>query len=61
MLTDPTTDSLRFFLRQIYTGPFIEYVVRNPLVGMDSKEYGVDNEYFRASVDRLVKGLSVFA
>ena len=61
MLTDPNTDSLRFVLRQIYVGPFVEYVVRNPLVRMDSRESGVDNEYFRASVDRLVRGLSVFA
>jgi hypothetical protein len=60
MLTDPSTDSLRFVLRQIYVGPFLEYVVRNPLVVMDSRDRGVDNEYFRASVDRLVKGLSVF-
>jgi hypothetical protein len=61
MLSDPKTDSLRFVLRQIYIGPFLEYVVRNPLVKMDSREYGVDNEYFRSSVDRLVRGLSVFA
>lgn len=60
MLSDPKTDSLRFVLRQIYVGPFLEYVVRNPLVKMDSREQGVDNEYFRASVDRLIRGLSVF-
>ncbi|TFK75360.1 snare-like protein [Pluteus cervinus] len=60
MLSDPGTDSLRFILRQIYIGPFLEYVVRNPLISMDSKERGVDNEYFRASVDRLIRGLSVF-
>ncbi|KAF8910357.1 snare-like protein [Mucidula mucida] len=60
MLTDPNADSLRFVLRQIYVGPFLEYVTRNPLVNMDSKEYGIDNEYFRASVDRLVRGLSIF-
>ncbi|KAI0093054.1 snare-like protein [Irpex rosettiformis] len=60
MLSDPFSDSLRFILRQIYAGPFLEYVVRNPLVNMDSKEYGIDNEYFRASVDRIVRGLSVF-
>lgn len=60
MLSDPAAESLRFILRQIYVGPFLEYVVRNPLVQMDSREYGVDNEYFRASVDRLVSGLSVF-
>jgi len=61
MLSDPKSDSLRFVLRQIYVGPFIEHVVRNPLVKMDSQEQGIDNEYFRASVDRLVRGLSVFS
>ncbi|KAF8161133.1 snare-like protein [Crassisporium funariophilum] len=60
MLSDPKTDSLRFVLRQIYIGPFLEYVVRNPLLKMDSREQGIDNEYFRASVDRLIRGLSVF-
>jgi len=60
MLSDPNADSLRFVMRSIYTGPFLDYVVRNPLVPMDSIERGVDNEYFRASVDRLVRGLSVF-
>ncbi|KAJ7178481.1 TRAPP complex subunit bet5 [Mycena crocata] len=60
MLSDPAAESLRFILRQIYVGPFLEYVVRNPLVQMDSREYGIDNEYFRASIDRLVRGLSVF-
>lgn len=60
MLSDPGAESLRFVLRSIHTGPFLEYVVRNPLVPMDSRERGIDNEYFRASVDRLVRGLSVF-
>jgi hypothetical protein len=60
MLSDPNADSLRFVMRTIYTGPFLEYVVRNPLVPMDSRERGIDNEYFRASIDRLVRGLSVF-
>jgi hypothetical protein len=61
MLSDPKADSLRFVLRQIYVGPFLEYVVRNPLVKMDSREHGIDNEYFRASVDRLIRGLSVYS
>jgi hypothetical protein len=34
--------------------------VRNPLATMDSKEQGIDNEYFRASVDRLVRGMPMF-
>ncbi|KAH0827826.1 snare-like protein [Lanmaoa asiatica] len=60
-LSDPSTDGLRFILRQIYSGPFVDYVVRNPLVPMDSREQGIDNDYFRATVDRLIRGLSVFA
>ena len=60
MLSDPSADSLRFVLRQIYSGPFLEYVVRNPLVDMDYKERGIDNEYFRMSTDRLIRGLTVF-
>ncbi|KIK67356.1 hypothetical protein GYMLUDRAFT_69539 [Collybiopsis luxurians FD-317 M1] len=60
MLSDPSIESLRLVLRQIYVGPFLEYVVRNPLVTMDSKEYGIDNEYFRTSVDRMVRGSSFF-
>ena len=67
MLTDPKADStasspmpVRFVLRQIYAGPFLDYVVRNPLVSMDSKTHGIDNDYFRASTDRMVRGLSIF-
>jgi hypothetical protein len=60
MLSDAATDGLRFILRQIYNGPFLDFVVRNPLVPMDSQTQGIDNDYFRASVDRLVRGLSVF-
>ncbi|EJD02714.1 TRAPP complex subunit bet5 [Fomitiporia mediterranea MF3/22] len=62
LLTDPKAEgpTVRFALRQMYAGPFLEYVVRNPLVKMDSRERGVDNEYFRASVDRLVRGQAFF-
>jgi trafficking protein particle complex subunit 1 len=60
MLSDPQTEQLRTVLRQIYVGPFLEYVVRNPLATMDSRERGIDNEYFRAGTDRLVRGVSSF-
>lgn len=67
LLTDPKADSsptspapVRLILRQIYAGPFLEFVVRNPLAPMDSRTQGIDNEYFRASVDRLVRGMSIF-
>ncbi|KAL5523546.1 hypothetical protein ACEPAG_7719 [Sanghuangporus baumii] len=62
LLTDPKIDgpTVRFALRQLYAGPFLEYVVRNPLIQMDSRERGIDNEYFRASVDRLMRGQAFF-
>ena len=60
LLTDPTVDSMRFVLKQIYAGPFVEYVARNPLMDMDSKEHGIDNEHFRNATDRLIRTLSVF-
>ncbi|OCF30484.1 hypothetical protein I316_07866 [Kwoniella heveanensis BCC8398] len=44
LLSDPSSDSLRFVLRQLYVGPFLEYVVRNPLVDVDSRDRGVDND-----------------
>jgi hypothetical protein len=44
LLSDPSSDSLRFVLRQLYTGPFIEHVVRNPLVQMDDRTRGVDSD-----------------
>ncbi|KZT59470.1 snare-like protein [Calocera cornea HHB12733] len=60
ILTDPHAESLRFALRQLYTGPFLDYVVRNPLMVMDSKEQGIDNELFRAATDRFIRGLSMY-
>jgi hypothetical protein len=60
LLTDPTADGARFILRQLYVGPFLEFVVRNPLMPMDSKERGVDNEHFRNSTDRFMRNLSIF-
>lgn len=61
MLTDPKTEGIRLYLRRIYEGPFLEYVVRNPLVKMDSREQGIDNDIFRAALDRMVRGLPMFA
>lgn len=51
LLSDPSADSLRFVLRQLYTGPFIEYVVRNPLLDMDNREIGIDNDAVSESLD----------
>lgn len=61
MLSDPEVDTLRTALHSIYAGPFLDYVVRNPLVSMDSRERGIDNEYFRAATDREVKSMPSFS
>lgn len=61
MLSDPNTEPLRFTLRQLYAGPFIEYVVKNPLVRMDSQAQGIDNDHFRLATDRLVRSHPSFA
>ncbi|KAG8933842.1 TRAPP subunit bet5 [Tulasnella sp. 418] len=63
MFTDPaaTADALKYVLRQIYTGPFMEFVVRNPLITMDSRTSGIDNEKFRTATDKMIRGLSIFA
>lgn len=50
LLSDPSSDSLRFVLRQLYVGPFVEYVARNPLVQMDSRTEGIDNDQVRGAV-----------
>lgn len=62
MFTDPfaLSDTVRSAMRQIYTGPFVEFVVRNPLVPMNSLETGIDNDHFRTATDRLVKGLPIY-
>jgi len=60
MLTDPSADSAKFALRQLYAGPFIEHVVRNPLISMDSRDHGIDNEQFRNATDRFIRSLPTF-
>ncbi|KAG8900243.1 TRAPP subunit bet5 [Tulasnella sp. 403] len=63
MLTDPSAanDLVRNGLRQIYIGPFLDHVVRNPLITMDSRESGIDNDLFRAGVDRIVRHVTIFS
>ena len=74
LLSDPAADSLKFVLRHIHVGPFVEHVVRNPLIEIDSRTEGIDNDQvgslrlhvvlilqFRAGVDRYIRGLTVFA
>ena len=51
LLSDPSSDSLRFVLRQLYTGPFLDYVVRNPLIEMDSRTTGIDNDQVSRSLE----------
>jgi hypothetical protein len=55
LLSDPNTDSLRFVLRQLYTGPFVDYVVRNPMLKMDSRTEGIDNDLVSSTSACLVE------
>ncbi|GAA5968440.1 hypothetical protein JCM8115_006389 [Rhodotorula mucilaginosa] len=56
LLTSPQAGSCRPLLRQIYTGPFNEYIVRNPLASLDSQKSGkgIDNPSFRRAVEKLL-------
>ncbi|GAA6017639.1 hypothetical protein JCM11491_005310 [Sporobolomyces phaffii] len=56
LVTSPTPHSCRPLLRSIYTGPFNEFVVRNPLVHLDTRTAGagIGNERFRREVDRVL-------
>lgn len=56
LLTSPAHASCRPLLRQIYTGPFNEYVVRNPLANLDTQRggKGIDNQAFRRAVEKLL-------
>lgn len=60
LLSDANTDSLRFVLRQIYSGPFVEWVIRNPLVDPQSTTHGIDCQGFRHAVDQHISALSMF-
>ncbi|KAI5474479.1 TRAPP complex subunit Bet5 [Pseudohyphozyma bogoriensis] len=59
LVTSPMSESLRFVLNKIYKEPYAEYVVRNPMVGMDSAESGkgIDSDAFRLAVEKIVAGL----
>lgn len=59
LVTSPMSESLRFILRQIYTGPFSEHVVQNPMVGMNSavSGKGIDNDAFRLAVEKLLAAI----
>ncbi|GAA97052.1 uncharacterized protein L969DRAFT_611493 [Mixia osmundae IAM 14324] len=52
--------SLRHVLKQIYQGAFIEFVVRNPLIQMDSHQSGrgIDNVAFRRAVGQFIATIS---
>lgn len=51
LFSDPNVESLRFVLKSIYQTAFVEFVVRNPMIGMDSKisGRGIDNQAFRTA------------
>lgn len=62
LFSDANVESLRFVLKSIYQTAFVEFVVRNPMITMDSKVSGkgIDNQAFRQAVHSFVSSLSVF-
>ena len=59
LVTSPTPASCRHILRQVYTGPFTEHVVRNPMIELDSaiSGQGIDNDAFRSAVTKMLGGM----
>lgn len=62
LFTSPMTESLRPTLKTLWRTAWLDFVVRNPLVSIDSKQSGrgIDNEMFRRSVDNQMRALPVF-
>lgn len=62
LFTSSTTESLRPILKNLWRTAWLDFVVRNPLVSIDSNKSGkgIDNEMFRRSVDNQIRALPVF-
>lgn len=63
LFSDQNVESLRFILKQIYQGSFVEFVLRNPMIeDLDSRisGKGIDSLAFRMSVHKFISGLTVF-
>ncbi|KAI9612314.1 hypothetical protein KEM48_004216 [Puccinia striiformis f. sp. tritici PST-130] len=62
LFTSPMTESMRPILKTVWRTAWLDFVVRNPLVSIDSKRSGrgIDNDMFRRSVDNQMRSLSVF-
>ncbi|SCV69754.1 BQ2448_1148 [Microbotryum intermedium] len=58
LVSSPRPDSLRPQLRALYQGAFWEWVIRNPMVELDStKGTGIDNVAFRSAVERMLENV----
>ncbi|EGG07462.1 uncharacterized protein MELLADRAFT_62639 [Melampsora larici-populina 98AG31] len=62
LLSSPMTESLQPVLKNIWKTSWTDFVIRNPLVSIDSAQSGkgVDNEMFRRSVDNTMRALTIF-
>lgn len=62
LLSSPMTESLQPVLKNIWKTAWTDFVIRNPLVSIDSAQSGrgVDNEMFRRSVDNTMRALTIF-
>ncbi|CAH7689361.1 hypothetical protein BY996DRAFT_6430901 [Phakopsora pachyrhizi] len=62
LMSSPMNESLRPVLKNLWRGPWLDFVARNPLVSIDSNVSGrgFDNEMFRKAVDNLIRSLTIF-
>jgi hypothetical protein len=57
LITSPTlSTNVRPLLKSLYQGPFNDFVVRNPLVDLDTRTNGkgIGNDFFRREVDKML-------
>uniref|UniRef100_V9LFB3 Trafficking protein particle complex subunit n=1 Tax=Callorhinchus milii TaxID=7868 RepID=V9LFB3_CALMI len=56
--TDLGVGSIRDILSQIYSTIYVEYVVKNPLCGLNEP---IQSELFRSKLDNYIRGLAFFS
>ncbi|MBW0564488.1 hypothetical protein O181_104203 [Austropuccinia psidii MF-1] len=62
LFTSPMKESLRSVLKNIWRTAWLDFVIRNPLISIDSNKSGrgIDNQMFRRAVDNQLRALPFF-
>ncbi|KAJ1674828.1 TRAPP complex subunit bet5 [Spiromyces aspiralis] len=62
LTTDPYTGSMQNVLSQIYTAIYVEYIIKNPLITINSRvSTPIRNDYFKAVIDSYIRSLTTFS